>query len=118
MSILLNSYESKQRDEVSYDIRYDIQRIHDQMCDFNIQMKHMDISHQNLIKTVDQIDKNVKEINTRNLKHDTLMALITKLWKLAPYAICAVFFLTLTLTESSFDFSEFMVKFLHKFMGY
>lgn len=107
----LNNYEVN-----DYATKKDLEKLTHSINDLCLQLAHFNISHGYLVNSIESLSKQVSVINERNLKQDTMFALIGKLWKISPYIIAIIFFITLTLTESSFDFSEFMIKFLQKFI--
>jgi hypothetical protein len=57
-------------------------------------------------ETIDKLEHQCSVMNERNLRQDTILSLICKVWKLSPYIIGSIFIVVLTFTDSSFNLTK------------
>ncbi len=97
--------------------RYEFEKLSDDVQKVTIEVEKGAISQRHTEENIKEINSNIKVILERSIRQDTIFSLIYKVWKISPYIIGFIFFITLWISETSFDLSKFMISFLEKILG-
>ncbi len=94
----------------SHNSEGEIDRLSESIYDLGVQIGRLTATQHHTTEVIEKLSDQVTSIKDRNLKQDTILALICKVWKFSPYILSAVFLLTLTFTDASFNMSKFLEK--------
>jgi len=112
----INGYHSSENE---------IDRLSESIYSLGSQIHQLVVSQNYMLKSIDKLDSNVdklnskvEEVNKRNLKQDTILELIAKIWKISPYIVGAIFLITASFTDASFNLSKFIENKIINFINH